>query len=77
MKNQCNCGQSDHRLYVSTDRNTKQTARTGAQRGSWRRALGLLTGAPFRIHHYRDIHTRMLHDALCDLECGEAGEQRR
>lgn len=44
------------------------------RRSSWRAALGLLIGAPYRVHHYRDLHTRMLHDALCESECcGDSG----
>jgi len=39
-----------------------------ARRKSWRAAIRLLTGAPFRVHHYRDVRTRMLHDALCDVD---------
>ena len=49
----------------------------GLQRISWREALGLLAGAPFRIHHYRDVHTRMLHEALCELDCrGQEGQEK-
>ncbi len=45
------------------------------QRISWRDALGMVAGAPFRIHHYRDVHTRMLYKALCDLDCRPKEEQ--
>jgi len=37
-------------------------------RASWKSALKTLLGAPTRLHHYRDIHTRMIHDALYDLD---------
>lgn len=30
----------------------------------WKRALKALTAAAFRLHHYRFMRTRMLHDAL-------------
>lgn len=29
-----------------------------------------LARAPFRVHHYRDVHSQMLRDALCHLDCG-------
>lgn len=35
----------------------------------WRSMLRGLIAAPLRIHHYRDLHSRMLRDALCDLDC--------
>ncbi len=47
----------------------------GFNRPSWRRILDGLTGAAGRLHRYRDLHTRMLHDALCERDCRrKAGE---
>ena len=36
---------------------------------SWREALGRATSAAFRLHHYRDVRTRMFYDALCHVDC--------
>lgn len=37
---------------------------------TWKNALGSVFGAASRVHHYRDLHTRMLRDALCEMDCG-------
>ena len=37
---------------------------------SWKNALGPVLGAASRLHHYRDVRTRMLRDALRELDCG-------
>ncbi len=37
---------------------------------SWKNALGSVLGAASRLHHYRNVHTRMLRDALRELDCG-------
>ena len=37
---------------------------------SWKHALGSVLGAASRLHHYRDIHTRMMRDAMCVVDCG-------
>jgi len=37
-------------------------------RASWKSALSTLLGPATRLHHYRDVHTRMIHDALNDLD---------
>lgn len=36
----------------------------------WRQALCGLVSAAFRVHHYRDVHSRMLRDALRERDCG-------
>jgi hypothetical protein len=41
---------------------------THLQRVSWKNALRSVFGAAWRVHHYRDVHTRMMHDALCSLD---------
>ncbi len=28
--------------------------------------------APFRLHRYRDVHSMMLREALCKLDCDKA-----
>ncbi len=43
-------------------------------RVSWKKAIAAIFGAPWRLHHYRDTHTRMMRHALCTLEC--AGNSR-
>ncbi len=40
----------------------------GVPRASWKSALSRLLGPATRLHHYRDVHTRMIHDALHDLD---------
>jgi hypothetical protein len=37
---------------------------------SWKNALGSVFGAASRLHHYRDVHTRMMREALCEIDCG-------
>lgn len=39
---------------------------------SWREALGRATSAAFRLHHYRDLRTRMFYDALCRVDRRES-----
>jgi hypothetical protein len=39
------------------------------ERISWRQALGLVAGAPFRLHRYRDVHSQMLRDLFSQLDC--------
>ena len=34
-----------------------------------RKALGSVFEAAFRLHHYRDVHTQMMRDALYELDC--------
>ena len=38
-------------------------------RVSWKDALATVFGAAWRLHHYRDVHTRMMREALCNLDC--------
>ena len=49
--------------------------RTQAHRISWRKSIAWLTSPAFRIHRYRNIHTRMLRSALCTIDCGEVGQR--
>ena len=43
---------------------------------SWSEKLRQLALAPFRLHHYRDVHVKMLRDALCQMDCRpESGER--
>ena len=37
-------------------------------RTSWKGALSAFLAPATRLHHYRDVHTRMIHDALHDLD---------
>lgn len=41
----------------------------GFNRLSWRQVLDGFTGAAGRLHRYRGLHTRMLHDVLCERDC--------
>lgn len=41
---------------------------------SWRQALGRLVAPVVRVHQYRDLHTAMLYDALCEHDCGPCDE---
>ena len=42
-------------------------------RFAWRSALGKLATPVLRLHHLRNIRTRMLHDALSELDgCNRA-----
>ncbi len=41
-------------------------------RVAWRNALAALVSPFVRLHELRNVRTRMLHDALCDLDgCDE------
>ncbi len=67
------------RTHPRTDDCLSATVRTdceanqgvGGRTGRWdlRNALLGFALAPFRVHHYRDVHSRMLRDALCTLDC--------
>lgn len=56
---------------VPEDRDLEETANRLARfhRMSWREALGRIGSAAVRMHHYRDIRTRMLYDALRRIDC--------
>jgi len=54
----------------SLRRPTPGTGRRDAAMSRWLTA-GSFLAAPFRLHHYRDVHTRMLRDSLCELDCGD------
>ena len=41
----------------------------GALTPSLRTRVKDLALAPFRLHRYRDVHSMMLRDALCKLDC--------
>jgi hypothetical protein len=41
-----------------------------ASRRGFKFALQRLTQPAVRLHRYRNVRTRMLQDALCDLDCG-------
>lgn len=40
----------------------------GIDKLTWRSAFGQLLQPAFRLHQYRSVHTRMLRDALRDLD---------
>ena len=42
----------------------------GSRFSHTRAVLIALLSAPFRLHHYRDVHSRMLRDALGERDCG-------
>jgi hypothetical protein len=49
---------------------SRETAQLATQhRLSFKDAIGRLTGPAFRLHRYRNARTRMLRDALCELDC--------
>ena len=37
---------------------------------SWKKAFDLLVGSASRLHRYRDVHTRTMRVAMCELDCG-------
>ncbi len=42
---------------------------------SWKQALNLVAGAPSRLHHYRDVRTQMLREALRGIDCKSANDE--
>lgn len=42
--------------------------RNGTGAAAWI-AVRALINAPFRVHRYRDVHTRMLRDSLQQVDC--------
>ena len=38
-------------------------------RSAWRNAIAAVFGPANRLHHYRDLRTRMLRGAFCTLDC--------
>ncbi len=44
----------------------------GFQRISWKEAFGKIASSAFRLHRYRNAHTRLLQDALCELDCPDS-----
>lgn len=61
--------QSNERGVADGQARSSRTVLGVLQRVRWRDALTDLLGAAFRVHHYRDIRTRMLREALCDADC--------
>jgi len=53
------------------------THAAGDSRQLWHRALSLLGGPALRLHHYRGVRTRLLHDALEVRENRQAGKRLR
>jgi len=44
------------------------------QRISWKQAFGKIVAPAFRLHHYRNLHDRLLQDALCEqYRCDDGG----
>jgi len=37
----------------------------------WRDALVALAGPATRVHHYKNLRSSALHDAICELDCKE------
>ena len=52
----------------SNDTCTCNELNVSMPRASWKGALSALLGPATRLHHYRDVRTRMIHDALYDLD---------
>ncbi len=52
-----------HNRFLSID------SRTANRRFSLKEALLPMLGAAYRLHHYRDVHTRMLHDVMTESDC--------
>ena len=59
-------------LTRSPARRVANDSRSSGNPAGWRTALSALLGAPFRVHHYRDLHSRMLRDALCRMDSIDA-----
>ena len=38
---------------------------------TWRGALRALASPATRVHHYRNLRTAILEDAMCELDCKE------
>ena len=43
-------------------------------RVSWQEALGRITSPAFRLHRYRNVHNRLLQNALCELDTPDRGD---
>ena len=52
-------------LFVRCECRSESADRNAAGRMRWYQALGLFASPAVRLHRMRDVHTRMLHDALC------------
>ena len=42
----------------------------------WRSVLDALTGAPLRLHRYRNLHAEVIEDALRAFDCGPRSGSR-
>ena len=42
------------------------------QRISWKEVFGKIASPAFRLHRYRNAHTRLLQDALRELDCPDS-----
>ena len=71
MHKHLNHSDSQGRRHPATAQEVNQVAEELPRfhRISWRDALGRFASAAFRLHHYRDVRTRMLYDALCQVDC--------
>lgn len=68
-RHNCNC---EERLAPAARTRILEDAAgrlAGFSRISWRQVLDGFTGAAVRMHRYRGLHSRMLHDALCERDC--------
>ncbi len=61
---------NDHNCTcLNEQRPTADNGDVGAGRSSWREILVVFGAAATRVHRYRDLHTRMVRDALCAQDC--------
>ena len=44
-------------------------------RATLKGAMRSLFGAAWRLHHYKDVHTSMMREVFCELDCGNDARQ--
>lgn len=55
---------------VTRDRRAEESLpEGGTTRRGWKSAFSALRSAAYRLHHYRNIRSQMLSDALRQLDC--------
>jgi len=78
MKLQQNIDRCDRSESVRT-RELQQAAEKMAtfQRISWKEAFGRVASPAVRVHRFRNAHSRLLREALGDLDCPDPGSRKR
>lgn len=50
--------------YLNHEATAKPRVTGSGAASTWKKALGALSGPALRLHHYREVRAKVLHDAM-------------